>query len=47
MEGGLNSQRMARLDIFVVTEAWEVLFGGATTQSFLKEEAFLLGTTTL
>ena len=53
-KGGLNNQRMARLDKFLVTEAWEVLFGGArqsllpkppqiTTQSFLKEGPALLG----
>ena len=35
-KGGLNSQRMTRLDRFLVTEAWEVLFGGAR-QSLLPK----------
>ena len=35
-KGGLNSQRMARLDKFLVADAWEVLFGGAR-QSLLPK----------
>ena len=35
-KGGLNSQRMTRLDRFLVTKAWEVFFGGAR-QSLLPK----------
>ena len=38
-KGGLNNRRMARLDRFLITDDWEVLFGGAR-QSLLPKPLF-------
>ena len=35
-KGGLNNRRMARLERFLITDDWEVLFGGAR-QSLLPK----------